>query len=75
MINTLKAEQNTSMILITHDLGVVAEVCDRVGVVYAGEIIEVGSKEEIFDYPSHPYTRGLFGSIPKLDGDESGCIR
>ncbi len=70
MINTLKAEQNTSMILITHDLGVVAEVCDRVGVVYAGEIIEVGSKEEIFDYPSHPYTRGLFGSIPKLDGDE-----
>jgi len=70
MINKLKTEQNTSMILITHDLGVVAEVCDMVGVVYAGQIIEVGTKEEIFDYPSHPYTRGLFGSIPKLNGDE-----
>jgi peptide/nickel transport system ATP-binding protein len=70
MINKLKAEQNTSMILITHDLGIVAEVCDMVGVVYAGQIIEVGTKVEIFDYPSHPYTRGLFGSIPKLHGNE-----
>ena len=70
MINKLKHEQDTSMILITHDLGIVAEVCDMVGVVYAGQIIEVGTKEEIFLYPSHPYTRGLFGSIPKLTGDE-----
>ena len=69
MINELKKEQNTSMILITHDLGVVAGVCDSVAVVYAGEIIEMGSKEEIFDYPTHPYTRGLFGSLPKLDGE------
>ena len=67
MINNLKKERNTSMILITHDLGVVAGVCDTVGVVYAGEIVEFGTKEEIFDYPYHPYTRGLFGSIPKLD--------
>lgn len=67
MINNLKTERNTSMILITHDLGVVAGVCDAVAVVYAGQIIEIGSKEEIFDYPYHPYTRGLFGSIPKLD--------
>ena len=69
MIKALKEKQNTSMILITHDLGVVAEVCDRVAVVYAGEIIEYGTKEEIFDYPIHPYTVGLFGSIPKIHED------
>ena len=69
MIQALKEKQNTSMILITHDLGVVAEVCDRVAVVYAGEIIEYGTKEEIFDYPTHPYTVGLFGSIPKIHED------
>ncbi len=60
MILKLKNEQNTSMILITHDLGVVAEVSDKVAVVYAGKIIETGSKEEIFDHTSHPYTYGLF---------------
>ena len=69
MIKALKEKQNTSMIRITHDLGVVAEVCDRVAVVYAGEIIEYGTKEEIFDYPTHPYTVGLFGSIPKIHED------
>ena len=69
MIKALKEKQNTSMILITHDLGVVAEVCDRVAVVYAGEIIEYGTKEEIFDYAAHPYTVGLFGSIPKIHED------
>ena len=69
MIKALKEKQNTSMILITHDLGVVAEVCDRVAVVYAGEIIEYGTKEEIFDYPTHPYTVGLFGSSPKIHED------
>ena len=69
MIKALKEKQNTSMILITHDLGVVAEVCERVAVVYAGEIIEYGTKEEIFDYPAHPYTVGLFGSIPKIHED------
>ena len=69
MIKVLKEKQNTSMILITHDLGVVAEVCDRVAVVYAGEIIEYGTKEEIFDHPTHPYTVGLFGSIPKIHED------
>ena len=70
MMKELREEQNTSMIMITHDLGVVAETCDKVAVVYAGEIIEIGSREEIFDYPRHPYTLGLFGSIPKLTGDE-----
>ena len=70
MINDLKKKNNTAMILITHDLGVVAETCDKVAVVYAGEIIESGSKEDIFDHPTHPYTIGLFGAIPKLDDDE-----
>jgi len=69
MIKELKEKQNTSMILITHDLGVVAEVCDAVAVVYAGEIIESGSKADIFKNPTHPYTVGLFGSIPKLHED------
>ncbi len=69
MIKELKEKQNTSMILITHDLGVVAEVCDTVAVVYAGEIIESGSKADIFKNPTHPYTVGLFGSIPKLHED------
>ncbi|MGN1026364.1 MAG: ABC transporter ATP-binding protein, partial [Faecousia sp.] len=70
MISELKKKNNTSMILITHDLGVVAQTCDDVAVVYAGEIIESGSKEHIFDHPTHPYTIGLFGAIPQLDDEE-----
>jgi peptide/nickel transport system ATP-binding protein len=70
MIIKLKEDQGTSMILITHDLGVVAEVSDRVAVVYAGKIIEIGSKEEIFDHTSHPYTQGLFDSLPNLFSDQ-----
>ena len=69
MINELKLKLNTSMILITHDLGVVAETCDNVAVIYAGQIVEYGSKEQIFRRPAHPYTLGLFGSLPKLDDD------
>ncbi|MCQ2501839.1 MAG: ABC transporter ATP-binding protein [Lachnospiraceae bacterium] len=70
MINDLKAKNNTSMILITHDLGVVATVCDDVAVVYAGEIVETGTKEQIFDHPHHPYTIGLFNAIPSMNVDE-----
>lgn len=69
MMNDLRKKQNTSMILITHDLGVVANVSDDVAIVYAGEIIEYGSKRSIFKNPSHPYTVGLFGAIPNLDQD------
>lgn len=69
MIKALKDRFNTSMILITHDLGVVAETCDRVAVIYAGEIVESGSKDQIFRNPQHPYTLGLFGSLPRLDDD------
>jgi peptide/nickel transport system ATP-binding protein len=60
------------MILITHDMGVVAETCDRVAIMYAGEFIEIGSVEDIFEGKHHhPYTRGLFGSIPDLEGTAS----
>ena len=69
MINGLKKEFNTSMLLITHDLGVVAETCDVVAIMYAGEIIEYGDLEQIFDHTLHPYTKALFGSIPKLTED------
>ncbi len=66
LIANLQKELHTAMILITHDLGVVAGVCDKVAVVYAGEILESGTKEEIFDHPKHPYTKGLFGALPDL---------
>lgn len=66
MIHDLKEKLNTAMILITHDLGVVAEVCDEVAVMYAGEIIECGTKKNLFDNPSHPYTIGLFNSLPSF---------
>ena len=69
MIKELKEKYQTSMILITHDLGVVAETCDKVAIVYAGEIVESGSKADLFLDPQHPYTLGLFGSLPKLDDD------
>ena len=69
MIARLKEDFNTAMILITHDLGVVAEVCDDVAIVYAGEIVERGSREDIFDHPLHPYTIGLFGALPDLEKD------
>lgn len=70
LIADLRKKYNTSMLLITHDLGVVAQVCDNVAVIYAGTIIEYGTKAQIFDHPSHPYTKGLFGAIPQIDKDE-----
>ncbi|SDZ08620.1 peptide/nickel transport system ATP-binding protein [Proteiniborus ethanoligenes] len=69
MMQKLKKEFDTSMLLITHDLGVVAEVCDRVAIMYAGEIVETATIEQLFENPKHPYTVGLFGSIPNLDED------
>ena len=66
LIRELKAKFNTSMLLITHDLGIVAETCDVVAVIYAGKIVEYGTLEDIFDNPKHPYTLGLFGSLPEV---------
>ena len=68
MMTGLKEKLGTSMIMITHDLGIVAETCDKVAVMYAGEIVESGTVEDIFEGEKHhPYTEGLFGSIPRLD--------
>jgi len=67
MITALKNRLNTAMLLITHDLGVVAQNCDRVAIMYAGQIIELGTLSDIFKRPTHPYTKGLLGSIPSLN--------
>lgn len=67
LMKNLKEQLNTSMILVTHDLGVVAQTCDKVGIMYAGEIIEMGTAVDIFEGKNHhPYTVGLFGSIPDM---------
>lgn len=66
MMRKLKDENDTSMILITHDLGVVAEMCDDVAVMYAGHIVEYGTLEEVFNKTKHPYTEGLFNSLPNI---------
>lgn len=66
LMNRLKEEQKMGMLLITHDLGVVAEMCDRVVVMYAGRVVEEALVEDLFDNPQHPYTKGLINSVPKL---------
>ena len=75
LINDLQKRLNTAMILVTHDLGVVAQTCEKVAVMYAGEVIEYGKAEHIFDSEKlHPYTRGLFDAIPKLDEDTQRLV-
>lgn len=69
LIRELKEKNEMSLVLITHDLGVVANISDEVAIVYSGEILECGSKEEIFQHPSHPYTRGLFAALPDIEID------
>ncbi|NLY72625.1 MAG: ABC transporter ATP-binding protein [Tissierellia bacterium] len=66
MMKHLKEEYNTAMLMITHDLGIVAEICDKVSVIYAGRIVEQGNLVDIFDNTRHPYTEGLFNSLPNL---------
>ena len=70
LMKRLKVELNTSMIMITHDLGIVADICDKVAIMYAGNIVESGDKYEVFKDPKHPYTIGLFNSIPDIEKDE-----
>ena len=67
LIKKLKTSQISSVLFITHDLGVVAEICDRVSVMYAGDVMETGSVQTIFSNPLHPYTKGLLNSLPKID--------
>lgn len=88
VLNNMVSKNNTTIILITHDLSVVAETCDRVGVMYAGDMVEVGNVNNIINYPAHPYTKGLIkaipsdrsselieigGSVPDLVNPPSGC--
>ncbi|GGE28311.1 ABC transporter ATP-binding protein [Pullulanibacillus camelliae] len=67
LLNDLKQRFETSVVMITHDMGVVAEVADRVIVMYSGEIVEQGDVETIFNHPEHPYTQGLLASVPNVD--------
>ena len=69
LMRELQEETGTSILMITHNLGVVAEICDRVGVMYAGTIAEIGNNREIFKEPLHPYTQGLMNSIPRVNVD------
>lgn len=71
LMSDLKAKLNTATILITHDLGVVAELCDNVAIMYAGQIMEYGTLQEVYKHTLHPYTQGLFESIPDLEKDVS----
>jgi len=70
LIKKLQREFQTAMILITHDLGVVAETCNNVAVMYAGRIVEEGKVEDIFNYPKHPYTKGLLSSVPHFESGQ-----
>ncbi len=70
MMKELRARYQMAMLMITHDLGIVAEICDDVSIIYAGRIVEQGTLEDIFDHPLHPYTIGLFGSLPDLENPD-----
>ncbi len=67
LVGELREKSNMSLILITHDLAVVAEISDRILVMYAGQLVETGSSEDIFYHPQHPYTQGLLASVPRMD--------
>ena len=71
MMKKLREQNGTSMLMITHDLGIVAEVCDCVSVSYAGRVVEHGTLEDVFDHTLHPYTRGLFRSLPNMEDRRS----
>ncbi len=71
LMNDLKDELDTAMIMITHDLGVVSEICDKVAVMYAGEILEQGTLEQVFENPMHPYTEALFKCTPDIESEDS----
>lgn len=69
MISKLKERMNTSMLMITHDLGIVGEICDNMAIMYAGEIVECGDVEDVFTNPMHPYLRGLLDSVPDMNSN------
>jgi len=75
LLRSLVADRDTALILITHDLGVVAGMCERVNVMYAGMFVETGSADQVFDSPRHPYTLGLLQSVPRLDAPRARKLR
>ena len=68
LMKQLQVQYNSSLLMITHNLGIVAELCQKVAVMYAGRVIEYGTVREVFQNPAHPYTAGLLNAIPKLTG-------
>ncbi|MGM9923223.1 MAG: ABC transporter ATP-binding protein [Bacillus sp. (in: firmicutes)] len=74
LMKDIQSKSNTAIILITHDLGVVAEMCDRVVVMYAGKVVETGNVADIFQKPQHPYTQGLLKSVPRFDMDRNVAL-
>ncbi|NHN31084.1 ABC transporter ATP-binding protein [Paenibacillus agricola] len=75
LLRNIRDSFQTSILLITHDMGVIADLADRVAVMYAGKIVEIAPVEELFDHPTHPYTVGLLNSIPSMIGDEDGELQ
>jgi len=75
LMNELKEKKNTSNILITHDLGVVAEVCDKVAVIYSGQVVEYGDLRQIYKHTAHHYTQGLFDSLPDINDEETTRLK
>lgn len=75
LMGELSTQSSTAIVLITHDLGVIAGLCDRVLVIYAGQVMELAGVHELFADPQHPYTRGLLASVPRLDRDDSGILQ
>ena len=74
LMKQMREKFGSSMIMITHDLGIIADVCDEVSVVYAGQIVEHGTLEDVFDHVAHPYTEGLFGSLPNIEDRKARLI-
>jgi peptide/nickel transport system ATP-binding protein/oligopeptide transport system ATP-binding protein len=74
LLTRLRAEEGMSLLLITHDLGVVAGVADRVVLMYAGRVVETGAVREVYEHTGHPYTAGLLGSVPVVDGPRERLI-
>ena len=74
LMKKLKAQYQTAMVMITHDLGIVAEICDYVAIMYAGEVVEYGTREHIFNSTTHPYTKGLFACIPDIFTEQNELV-
>ena len=74
LMKNLQTQYSTSLMMITHNLGIIAELCEKVAVMYAGNIIEYGTVREVFKYPLHPYTQGLINAIPNLEGQRNRLV-